>query len=224
VAEGNRLVAAKVPFEVIPNFIPDQLWEGTAEASDGGRDQLPSRPFLLFVGDLTREKGLHALLEAYTRLPQRPPLVLMGRRCADTPAALPEGARILADCPHELVMQAFRRCLVAVAPSVWPDPCPTVVLEAMAAGCPLVTTPVGGIRDMVVDFQSGLMVAPDDPAQLLAALRRLLLDRALAARLGQEARRRARSFTASRVVPRIEDLYHSILLARGAAAAPPGHP
>jgi glycosyltransferase involved in cell wall biosynthesis len=223
VAEGNRLDAARVPFKVIPNFIPDQLWAGASDplALQAGPAELPSEPFLLFVGDLNREKGLHVLLDAYARLPQRPPLVMMGRRCEDTPAALPEGARILTDCPHELVMHAFRRCHAAVAPSVWPDPCPTVVLEAMAAGCPLVTTPVGGIRDMVVDLESGLMVAPGDAGQLFGALQRLLDDKALATRLGQEARRRAKPFTASQVVPRIEDMYRSTVLARRAPAVAP---
>jgi glycosyltransferase involved in cell wall biosynthesis len=91
----------------------------------------------------------------------------------------------------------------------------------MAAGCPLVTTPVGGIRDMVVDLESGLMVAPGDAGQLFGALQRLLDDKALATRLGQEARRRAKPFTASQVVPRIEDMYRSTVLARRAPAVAP---
>ena len=140
----------------------------------------------------------------------------MGRRCRDTPATMPEGVRVLDGCPHRGVMDAFRRCLAAVAPSVWPEPFGLVVLEAMTAGSPLVAASTGGIMDIVADRESGLMVRPGDAAQLHDALALLLDDPELRARLGREARSRARSFTTSRVVPDIEALYAS-LLSQGAA-------
>ena len=69
----------------------------------------------------------------------------------------------------------------AVLPSVWPDPCPTTVLEAMALGTPIVTTPMGGIADMVTDGESALVVAPGDVDATEAALRRLVAEPALRA-------------------------------------------
>jgi glycosyltransferase involved in cell wall biosynthesis len=85
------------------------------------------------------------------------------------------------------------------------------VLEAMAAGRALVTTPSGGIADMVMDMESGLLVPPGDAGRLAGALRLLLGDAALRRRLGEEARRRARSFTAAFVVPRIEAVYRAVV-------------
>jgi glycosyltransferase involved in cell wall biosynthesis len=215
VAKGNGLAPPKtrVPVRVIPNFIPDALWEKSGEPLVGEPldDRLPAEPFLLFVGDLSRDKGVHVLLDAYARLGRRSPLVMMGRRCKDTPERLPEGVRVLAGCPHPVVMDAFRRCLAAVAPSVWPEPFGLVVLEAMTAGSPLVAASTGGIKDIVADRESGLMVRPGDAAQLHDALKVLLDDPDLRRRLGAEARSRARSFTTSRVVPDIEDLYASLL-------------
>jgi glycosyltransferase involved in cell wall biosynthesis len=189
------------------------LWEKSGEPLVGQPldDRLPAEPFLLFVGDLSRDKGVHVLLEAYARLDRRPPLVMMGRRCKDTPETLPDGVRILAGCPHPVVMDAFRRCLAAVAPSVWPEPFGLVVLEAMTAGSPLVAASTGGIKDIVADRESGLMVRPGDAAQLHDALALLLDDPELRGRLGREARSRARSYTTSRVVPDIEALYASLL-------------
>ncbi|MBO0684779.1 MAG: glycosyltransferase family 4 protein, partial [Candidatus Dormibacteraeota bacterium] len=150
VAEGNRLPGSRVAFEVVPNFVADSLWEAAGSPVSGlPHPALPDEPFILFAGDLSREKGLHVLLDAYGRLRRRPPLVLMGRLTEDTPARLPGGVVRLLDCTHDLVMEGFRRCEVATAPSIWPDPCPTVVLEAMASGRPLVTTSIGGITDMV---------------------------------------------------------------------------
>jgi glycosyltransferase involved in cell wall biosynthesis len=214
VARDNRLAASGAPVHVIPNFVADELWEEAGRPLPDGPAPapLPAGPFLLFVGDLGRDKGLHVLLEAYRLLPEPPPLVLMGRRVADTPSALPAGVTLLADCPHGLVMSALRHCLVAVAPSIWPDPCPTAVLEAMAAGCPLVTTPVGGIPDLV-GAESGLVAAPSDAGQLAAALCRLLDDPSLRRRLGAAARQRARGFIAGEVVPRIEAVYRAVTAA-----------
>ena len=65
----------------------------------------------------------------------RPPLMLIGPRTPDTPTQLPtRGAEVHLDWPHEHVLAAFRCCLFAVLPRLFPDACPTTVLEAMAAG------------------------------------------------------------------------------------------
>jgi glycosyltransferase involved in cell wall biosynthesis len=220
VAVGNGLPTSGMPFKVIPNFISDEVWRSAGEAANTSTWPvgLPVEPFLLMVGDLSRDKGVPTLLDAYGRLVNPPPLVLMGRRCRDTPSALPRRVTVLADAPHDLVLAAFQRCLVAVAPSVWQDPCPTTVLEAMAAGRAVVASGVGGIVDMVVPGESGLLVPPGHPGELAGALQRLLQDAALRHRLGTAARQRAIRFTASEVVPGIEGLYRSILAAAAARA------
>jgi glycosyltransferase involved in cell wall biosynthesis len=64
---------------------------------------------------------------------------------------------------------------------------PNALLEAMAAACPIVTTDVPGCRDLIVNGQTGLVVPYGDTPALAAAMRRLLRDDALAARLGTQA-------------------------------------
>jgi glycogen synthase len=212
VARGNKLPEG-VGVSVIPNFIPDAL------AADGGAlaDDLPPEPdaadlppddFILFVGDLSAEKGLLTLLQAHKLLGRgRPPLVLIGRRVADTPAELPPGVIMHEAWPHERVLEAFRRCTIAALPSVWPDPCPTTVLEAMASHCPVITTTVGGMVDMVTDGESGLLVEPGDASALTAALDRLLKDGELRAGLADGARKRVAEFAATSVAERLEAVY-----------------
>ena len=192
VAAGNGVADRTTPSSVIPNFIPDHLIPAAdcpaadgPVADDAGQPgtgpapdpELPTRPFLLFAGDLSEEKGVLTLLRAYEALGQdRPPLLLVGRRHADTPRVLPEGARLGVSWSHDRVLEAFRRCAVAVLPSTWPDPCPTTVLEAMAAGRPVVTTRIGGMIDMVEDGVSGVLVRPGDIAELSSVLGRLLAE------------------------------------------------
>ena len=85
---------------------------------------------------------------------------------------------------------------------------PMSLLEAMAAGCPVVAASCGGIPDLVVDGVNGLIVRPGDVDALACALHRLLVDRTLAERLGNEARATiARRYTAEAALERLEKLY-----------------
>jgi glycosyltransferase involved in cell wall biosynthesis len=94
-------------------------------------------------------------------------------------------------------------------PSLYEGLC-VAVIEAQAAGVPVVATPVGGIRETVVDGETGLLVPPRDPPALAAAIRRLLDDRELARRLADEARRRVRErFSERRMVEETLRLYAS---------------
>jgi len=210
VADRNGVVAAPMPSSVIPNFVPDHFAEPPGAQPEEDAD-LPAGEFLFFAGDLLRDKGVPTLIEAYAALgPQRPPLLMVGRRGPDVPAELPAGVRIFEQWPHPKVMAAFRRCTLAVLPSTWPDPCPTTVLEAMASGRPVVTTRTGGMVDMVEDGSSGILVPPGDSRALAEAMRRLLADPELRALLGKGGRERVRQFTASSVAARIETVYQEV--------------
>jgi len=206
IAAGNRLAEAGVPFEVVPNFVADgpgiQL-----DASHPQLDQLPDDGFLLYVGDLRRLKGVHVLLEAYAMLNNAPPLVLIGRRCEDTPSDLPPNVMLFESWPHAAVMQAWRRCLFGLTPSILPEACASVVIEAMTMGKPVVATAVGGSPDLIDDGRSGLLVPPLDASALARAMRTLIDDGDLRRRMGAAAVVKSKDFTASAIVPRIEQIY-----------------
>jgi glycosyltransferase involved in cell wall biosynthesis len=93
------------------------------------------------------------------------------------------------------------------------------LLEAMAAGRPVVATAVGGNTEVVVDGDSGLLVPAKDPKALASAILRLLRDPELARRMGEAARLRVQTeFTLERMVQRMEQLYADLLKRRGIAA------
>ena len=213
VASGNRIPPGPNS-SVIPNFVRDKE-VALGHAGDAAEAQagdispgLPKAEFLLFVGELSRDKGLPTLLRAYESLGRkRPPLLLVGRRTPDTPTRLPDGSVMCAEWPHDHVMTAFRRCLFAVLPSICLDACPTTVLEAMASGRPVVATTTGGIVDMIADGENGLLVPPGDVHKLAEAMARLLNDADLRVRLAAGAQERVQRFTASAVAERLEDVY-----------------
>lgn len=209
VAAGNGLAGGPWPMEIVPNFVPDDL---VARRDDAAPclAQLPEQPFLLFVGALTAKKGIHVLLEAYAGLDHAPPLVLIGSRWRDTPSAFPPQVVVLHDWPHAAVMSAWKRCLIGIAPSVWPEPCPTVVLEAMAMGRPVIAARIGGMTEQVTEDETGLLVPPGDVAALRDAMRRLVGDPDLRHRMGEASRKKVLAFTASTVVARIERIYREV--------------
>jgi glycosyltransferase involved in cell wall biosynthesis len=198
VPAGQWLHSASLDARVIHNFIPDEI------IVDEIAPTAPDAP-LLFAGDLSADKGIPTLLDAYGRLQSPPPLVLAGRSAQDW--RFPAGARWVGTLPHDEVVALFNSARAVVVPSVWADPCPTVVLEAMAAGRPVVAAASGGIVDMVVDGQTGYLVPPGDAAALAGALDRLLREPETAKAFGVAGRDRAREFTVSAVVSRIETLY-----------------
>ena len=198
VAIYNRLDRGDVPFEVIPNFVPDDLIEDCPPQ--------PTGP-LLFVGDLSSQKGVLVLVDAYRRLTNPPELLLAGRKVPGVEPELTPGMRLVGPLPHEEVMPLIASARLMVVPSIMPDPCPTVVLEAMGKGRPVVASANGGITDMVEDRVTGLLVAPGDPAALAAGISSILGDVSAARAMGVAARARVRNFTASAVVERIEAVY-----------------
>ena len=159
-------------------------------------------PHLLFAGRLSREKGILDLVEAAEGLP----LVVAG----DGPLRdrVPGALGML---PHDELLPLYGRAAVVACPS-HREGFGVVCAEAMAHGRPVVAGAVGGLLDLVVDEETGLLVEPGDVAALRAALERLLGDPVLRARLGDAARQRiGERFIWERVTNATLSAYASIL-------------
>jgi glycosyltransferase involved in cell wall biosynthesis len=210
-ARGSGLIGGRLPYCIVPNFLGADTGNELDSETLSCLELLPNEPYLLFVGALGRHKGLGVLLEAYAGLKDPPPLVLIGMPWGDTPAVFPAGVIVLRNVPHAAVLRAWRRCLVGLIPSLVPEACPTVAIEAMASGVPVIASAIGALPELVADGQTGLLVPPGDAAGLRRSIELLLGDSALRHRLGQAAGRRAHAFRASTIVPRIEQAYAAIL-------------
>ena len=198
---------------VIPEAVPAPGPLTDAVAADLAR--LPAEPFMLFVGALRHEKGTEELLEAYTRLRDAPPLVLVGTIMPDTPARFPPGVEVLTDFSHDAVLRAWERALFGVFPSLLPEPLGTVVCEAMTQGRAVVGTRPGGHVDVIEDGVSGLLVDQGDADGLTVALQRLIDDPEGRGRMGEAARVRGEAFRIGTVVSGFEALYREVLEADG---------
>ena len=139
-------------------------------------------PEVLYAGRLSPEKGVLDLVAAANGLP----LVVAG----DGPLRdrVPSA---LGFVPHDELERLYARAAVVACPSRR-EGFGVVCAEAMAHGRPVVASTVGGLLDLVVDGETGLLVPPGDPAVFRAALQKLLGDPELRARLGVAARERIR--------------------------------
>jgi len=196
---------------VVPNFVREL--PAPPPADDPRLEALPQQPFILYFGDLTVDKGVPALVEAHAGIDNAPPLVLVGRDQLERPVG---GANVhaIGPLPHELTIEAVRRSLFTVAPSILPESFGIVALEAAAAGKPVVASDIGGLPDVVVDGETGFLVEPGNVWALREAIARLCGDPGLREEMGRAGARRAADFSPAVVVPMFEDAYRAAIAAR----------
>jgi glycosyltransferase involved in cell wall biosynthesis len=206
-AEHGLHVVATIPNSVSPAPPPADRAALAAEWD------LPPGPLLVAVGRLVPQKNHSLALRALAKVPG-PTLVIVGegplRRDLEEEAA----ALGIADRVRLPGVRADARAIMAAAdavvlPSVW-EGLPLAGLEALAAGTPLVTTSVRGIRESLVDGRTALLVPADDPDALAAALTRVLGDEALAAALRRAGLQEASLYTEDAMVEAYGRLYEEI--------------
>jgi D-inositol-3-phosphate glycosyltransferase len=188
--EARRLGASDV--RVIPS--------GVEAPVEVGEEDEP--PHVLYAGRLSAEKGILELVAAANGLP----LVVAG----DGPlrARVPQALGFL---PHDELARRYGRAAVVACPSRR-EGFGVVAAEAMAHGRPVVASAVGGLLDLVVHEETGLLVPPGDVAALRAALAQLLADRDLRRRMGDAGRARARAeLSWDRVLDRTLEAYGDAL-------------
>jgi glycosyltransferase involved in cell wall biosynthesis len=212
VATRSRLGMGDTPFDVLPNFMSDDDFAYADAPDTEDRDTgLPDTEFLLFFGDATHDKGIDVLLRAHRALGHQPALVVMGRPLASSLRVPPPNVHVVGTRPHRAVLRAARRATIAIVPSLWAEPFGLVALEAMAMGTPVVAARSGGLEDVLIDGETGLLTPPGDSEALAVALRRVLDDAELRKRMASAARQRAERFREEPVISELERIYRGTI-------------
>jgi glycosyltransferase involved in cell wall biosynthesis len=194
---------------VLPNPAPHVV-------PSAGREQLRARlgftgPTLVFAGRLTAQKALPLLFEAAARA-DGVALVVAGdgpeaaeaERFAGDPR-LAGRVRLLGAQPRAAVLDLYAAADAAILASSWEN-FPHAVVEALAAGTPVIATAVGGVAEVVRDGENGLLVPPGDPEALAAAVRRLVGDEALRDRLRAATLPSVEPYRPERLLLTLEDV------------------
>jgi len=225
-ADALRLFAVDpARVAVVHNGVDPEAYRRTGERGALERRSV-REPYVLFVGRISDQKGIFDLVKAAPLLPDGVQLVL----CAaspDTPEIETRLRRAVDGQPRirwirEMVpvaeaIELYSHAAVFACPSVY-EPFGVINLEAMACEAPVVACAVGGIPEVVVDGETGLLVPPERPEELARAMRSLLDDPVRARAMGAAGRRRVEThFAWSRVAERTAAIYREA--AKGFRAA-----
>ena len=187
-------------------------------------------PNVLFVGRHEPRKGLLDLLKAHHTLRQADfgsRLLVVGsgpqereaRRYVLTRGL--QGVEFLGRVSDDEKAQLFRTADVYVSPATGGESFGIVLLEAMAAGTPIVCSDIHGYKGVVRRGREGLLVPPRSPRELADAIARLLGDRALREQMGAAGQARAEEFSWPRVAAKVEDYYGFVIRRLAAAGSLP---
>ncbi len=195
---------------VIPNPVDVRAVQAEADGQPAPLD----RPYVLYAGKLETNKGVSKLLPAIAAAGEDVPLVVAGDgaerpRLEAAARAAGRDVRFLGWQPRPALLGWMRHAALLLFPSHWPEPFGRVLVEAGAVGCAVAALETGGVGDIVVHGETGLLAHDDEELGRHAA--RLWHDAALRARLGAAARRRVeRTFDTAVVVARVEALYERL--------------
>ena len=209
-------------YKVIPNGVDAERY---ARAVPVARWQ-DGTPNILFVGRFEPRKGVLDLLKAYRQIRKdgaEARLLLVGggpqereaRRYVATRRM--GGVEFLGRVSDDEKLQLFRTADVYCSPATGRESFGIVLLEAMAAGIPIVASDIHGYKGVVRRGREALLVPPREPKELAAAIKRLLADRELAARFAESGMARAQEFSWPSVTAKVDD-YYGFVIRRLAAA------
>jgi phosphatidyl-myo-inositol alpha-mannosyltransferase len=190
-----------------------------------------NRPTVLFVGRLEKRKGLRFLLRAWPMVLERQPdarLVVVGRgrplegyrRFAERHGWSPADVVFAGYVPAEDLPRYYQTCDVFCAPNTGQESFGIVLLEAMAAGAPIVASDIPGYREVVSHDETGLLVERQNPGAIADAVCRLLGNPELRAAMRHAGQSRAQAYDWPRVAGQVLDYYEEVLERREAAPEP----
>jgi len=226
-AEASARLYYPGEYRIIPNGVDVERFRPDLAPFEEWRDR--DHVNLLFVGRLDPRKGLHHLLaampEVIARTGGRARLLIVGnsylrpRLEARVPAALRGHIRFLGHVPSADLPRWYATGDVFVSPASGNESFGIVLLEAMAAGRPVVATDIPGYRSVIQPGENAEAIPPGDVASLARVLVRLIEDPARRSELARRGRARALEFAWPRVTDRIEAVYRETLERRTAVTS-----
>ena len=220
--ELRRLGVRESRLQRIHNAVEgDEGWVACPPGAFRQAHGIPSdAPLITVLGRITREKGQRVFLEAFRRVREYVPQAhasIVGEGVDEV--GVRATARAL-DLDHAVHFVGWHRPVapvyvdsdIIVVPSLAFEGIPNVMLEAMAAGCPVVATAVGGAAEVAVNEEHALLIPPSEPELMAGAITRLLHDKPLRDRLVESARRRIETHhSPARRAARIAEIYGTLL-------------
>lgn len=173
---------------------------------------------VVYAGELEKSKGIWDLISAFVLLGDKNLMLEIagdGKEANAIKAYLKtkniKNIKLLGRLPNKDVISLYSDSKAVIAPSVWPEPFGRFILETMATGTPLVSTNVGGTPEGIENMKTGILVEPNDPQALSAAIRKLLNNKELYRRIVLNIKKEVHKYDPEDIGPKRLDLYKSLL-------------
>ena len=222
--ESKKILATLVPegkIELFPNpVVVDDFKMG--DKSYKNELNIPKEgKIVLFLSRLIKEKGVYDLIESIPEIIQRnenvyfvfagegPDRIQMENTCKMK--GIEKQVRFTGHIPYKDVIRAFSSADIFVLPTYFPEGMPMAILQALAAGLPIISTPISSIPDIVTDGINGFLVEPHASDQLTEKISLLISKKELRNRMGEDNIKLARKeYDLDIVLKKLELLYLSI--------------
>lgn len=212
----SRFLIAKIKemgFAGRCSYIPNFFAPSQAQAA-----VTPAKPLVLFFGRLVEEKGVSLLIEAMAGVPARcliigdgPGKEALRALAAQRPTAR---VRFLGHQPYGVLQKAVLRASLVVVPSLWYENNPFSIIESFSLGVPVVAARIGGIPELVIDRETGMLFTAGRSDALREKITLLLGDPGLGRMLAANARRHLeRNFNAAGHYEKLLALYRELIAA-----------
>jgi glycosyltransferase involved in cell wall biosynthesis len=220
----DRIVAGGYPADRIlvkGNFVPDPRLLGQSSDANG---EAAERSGMLFVGRLSLEKGIDRVVERWGAIPDAPDLRVAGAGPLEPlvreAAARNARIRFVGRLEPQAVRHAMATSDALVFASRWYEGQPMTILEAFAAGLPVIAPRIGSIPELVEDGRTGILFDAEEPGALAEAVMRAMADPVRLRTMGTEARARYERFhTPAANYRQLLDAYERALRHRLSSAA-----
>lgn len=186
-------------------------------------ETLPLQSFnhILYVGRLTEDKGVRTLIEAMSLVVHQFPkahLSIVGEGELEEELyrsvekkQLTKSVSFLGKLNSKQILEQYQKATLVVIPSKWPENLPTVGIEATSVGRPVVATRVGGIPEVIVDGETGILFEAQNVNQLVSAIGTLLSQPELLLKMHKEMIKRKKDFDQELHIKKLVSLYQSLL-------------
>jgi alpha-maltose-1-phosphate synthase len=199
------------------------VWNGVDEKRfSPSKSALPQEKYILFTGRLWARKGLFDLIESAQILKSSIPNIKFVI-CGTGPllqklkeqvhnASLDNNIQFLGRVSREKLLTTYQNATMQIVPSIY-EGLPTVILEGMSCGLPIIATDIGGSRDIIENGKSGLLVPPVSPKDLASAIAKLWTNDELRNQLGKNARETIlKRFTWDKITNTFLGLYNQAIM------------
>lgn len=199
------------PIVIIPNFY------NNASISTTKKNMIFPEKFILFVGSLTKHKGIYVLINAFNYIISKKnikdiKLVLCGKSPDDSDLKSNENILIFKNASRQTLLMAYSECQFVIVPSIWEEPFGIVAIEAMGHKKAVIASNVGGLKDIVSDRITGLLVKPNNLKQLSDSIELLLDNPDMAIDMGLCGFERFKAnYSSDAVLPKVLSIYESLI-------------